>query len=189
VPRAGLEPATRGLEGRADENDGRRRKARITCKHRTSEAASTSAPHCKEKRRTDVWATIGPERAARTRRARQLAGRELATAPWPRPCRTRRYMGSSLVPPAARHSQLPASVLGRRRPAAATTRCGLDDQEVHYPAADARSLHRQCRRPWLARTPLSHVARGTRLEVTRETAPFAAKHERGLSRTGAGRRE
>jgi hypothetical protein len=87
--------------------------------------------------------------------------RHLATTP----CRTGRYRGSSLVP---RRLGIRSASLG---PCPQATdggdhRFGLDDQEVHYPAADARSLHRQCRRPWLARTALSHVARDTRPEVT-----------------------
>jgi hypothetical protein len=132
-------------------------------------------PHCKEKRRTDVWATIGPERAARTRRARQLAGGELTTAPGHNPVAGPDAIGGPHWSPSGPAFAAPASVVGRRRPTAATTRCGLDDQEVPYPAADARSLQPQCRRPWLARTARLHVARGRRLKVTRETATLSRK--------------
>src|SRR5919108_1879215 len=79
-PTEGFEPSTPALRGRANPNDSRRWSAQIACKRHTSEVEATSAPHCRQKRRSDVWATIGPERAARTWRARRgLAGDELAT--------------------------------------------------------------------------------------------------------------
>jgi nucleotide-binding universal stress UspA family protein len=137
---AEAEPSTPAFRGRADPNDSRRWTARIACKAIFLRPSSTSAPHCREERRSNVWATIGPERAARTRRARRgLAGGELATA-----------RGHNLVPgptllellirfAAARHARCQAGPARRGPRTAATTQFGGRPGR-DFPAAEARPL-------------------------------------------------